>query len=680
MDWMSNSKYFSVNRHFQQFWKNFKANITDCHLSKWHILTHGEQLMTGSMAEGLTEPCHLSDLDFMRVIMKVNLGAKNAGIRRLWPVEGRPGCVWLQAKDTDPVKDDFPTVIREVDGQIYRFYSPKGIKERYHHHKRDIYDKYNQSLDNKDTEIIGPALTMSVDGKEGIKSFLLKVYNIDFTPDGKGHGEFVLDQMDQLLDLNDKTKRHSYLANSKRKYSQFIREALMMNAQSQKAGAHSDQDVYVNTQKTEALNLCDHVLAVEMINAWPLLAVEWISRKRLWPRPHVIDDIKGCGFHLVCKTSQAGDSDVEWRISFSLAELKLSDEMTSEQKTCYTIFKAIYRVAFHDSQILSSYIMKTVFLWCLERIPASQWTYEKVGERVLNLLDDLWHYIAEGRLPHYFMPEINLIEDLQQCEIQAVLNEVIDSRRHIFEYPSKSLSEYAGEGPNAANIYGLYDDTVEKHLCDHIKDYLALPLETPGPLDPEFRLSCKYNEAFKSLAGASLVNITLKERIVKMHQMLQEQRYTPLDYKLFMDESNELDLVTPVDDKLQELFLLKIKAFISGNPGDTHNTLLYAGTLLCCMGVFVPKECVVDVENEYVKNCGFTSDEETTVESNQQKEKAEKEECQKNILIMKLKGLGMAVKEYTDRLLPTDEDKTSEEGLDVLAQTTLLLEELVKKN
>ena len=73
---------------------------------------------------------------------------------------------------------------------------------------------------------------------------------------------------------------------------------------------------------------------------WPMVAQEWIGRKRKWPSQKVIDRILQEGFHLVVKAPKnGGNLKCDFRISFANAEYLLSRELNEVQRECYRCLK-----------------------------------------------------------------------------------------------------------------------------------------------------------------------------------------------------------------------------------------------------------------------------------------------------------------------------------------------------
>lgn len=74
---------------------------------------------------------------------------------------------------------------------------------------------------------------------------------------------------------------------------------------------------------------------------WPPLASPFVGRcnKKAWPNPDLIQDIIKSGCHVVPVGSKSENEDVEWRISFSVAERKLVHDMSHSQFLLYGLLK-----------------------------------------------------------------------------------------------------------------------------------------------------------------------------------------------------------------------------------------------------------------------------------------------------------------------------------------------------
>ena len=178
-------------------------------------------------------------------------------------------------------------------------------------------------------------------------------------------------------------------------------------------------------------------------SSWPLIARTWIyrERRRKWPSNEIIREIVSKGCRIVHKAHPSSrDPDAEFRFSFSVAELILFNTLSVDQKKCFIAFKALVKYRIYRSEIikknkidLSSYHLKTIFLWTCETIPADQWhTTTGWARCLLYMIDQLYACLESRTLPGYFIPECNLLDSIELtkaflCEIKKLRNNPITS-------------------------------------------------------------------------------------------------------------------------------------------------------------------------------------------------------------------------------------------------------------
>ena len=114
----------------------------------------------------------------------------------------------------------------------------------------------------------------------------------------------------------------------------------------------------------------DLVCAFEL-DEWPyFICKNWIFRNHMtWPSHDTAFRISRYGLSLVPKTSSYGNSNLEWRLSFSAQEKELCMELISAQKIVYKYLKFLAIEHFNKAKILHSYHLKTVFFWTLQTLP-----------------------------------------------------------------------------------------------------------------------------------------------------------------------------------------------------------------------------------------------------------------------------------------------------------------------
>ena len=191
----------------------------------------------------------------------------------------------------------------------------------------------------------------------------------------------------------------------------------------------------------------DVVLAIEC-GSWPMAAKDWESRDRLWPPKSVVEAIVSRGCHAVPKSSANGNEDLEWRLSFSLAEITLSHQLDGDlpqmKYSWYIIKTLVSKYLISQPKILSSYHVKTLVFWFAERIALHCITKEENYEQfmkkenfvpiVLGLLDEMMYKLVSGTLPNYFVPNCNTITACSPELTLQLCQKIADIRYKLFPY------------------------------------------------------------------------------------------------------------------------------------------------------------------------------------------------------------------------------------------------------
>ncbi|VDI82539.1 cyclic GMP-AMP synthase [Mytilus galloprovincialis] len=175
---------------------------------------------------------------------------------------------------------------------------------------------------------------------------------------------------------------------------------------------------------------------------WIKQARKLREKSRLWPCPSVVEIIEKCGILFVpigCKTSAT--EEFEWRISFSIAEKLLIYTFSHTQILCYALLKIMLKeiIETHsDSKgILCSYFLKTVVFWVSEEFQRDKWRPDMIIPCFMACLARLAYCVEHSNLPHYFIPEINLLEDKlvshNTTDLKNLLNEFFSKRSKFFK-------------------------------------------------------------------------------------------------------------------------------------------------------------------------------------------------------------------------------------------------------
>ena len=167
---------------------------------------------------------------------------------------------------------------------------------------------------------------------------------------------------------------------------------------------------------------------------WPNEASEWLHRPRHsgWPTSQDVSSIIDFGFHLVpVGHPHSARKELEWRISFSVAERTLVWSFNHVQMQCYAVMKIILKEFIKvkcnpQNQVLCSYFIKTFLFWKYESTELKFWREDNLGECFRFLLAEFSKCIQEGVLRHYFIPRFNLLSIKLTREAQAELMQLFD--------------------------------------------------------------------------------------------------------------------------------------------------------------------------------------------------------------------------------------------------------------
>ena len=195
---------------------------------------------------------------------------------------------------------------------------------------------------------------------------------------------------------------------------------------------HIKDELDVNDKISKLSFSMDRVPAIA-IEDFPYIASEWVTRDRKWPSLSVVKEIVMSGCHIVPKPyyGKEGNNLLDWRWSFSLAEMILAQFRTKKMDTSYLILKSIFYKYLKpiecDNETLPSYFVKTVMLWQCEENDETWWSNRSTVKCVSVLLNRLKLSFYKKNLPHYFIREINLFDNIASELVlygQAILESI----------------------------------------------------------------------------------------------------------------------------------------------------------------------------------------------------------------------------------------------------------------
>lgn len=285
-------------------------------------------------------------------------------------------------------------------------------------------------LPDEDTKYIFHALSVSTNNKKAFAhieqtiysppsyvelklndfyKFDLKSYGLDPDSFVNKDGYIVRDKF--IAQLHDKLKRVVPTVTIEGQTVK-CKDGLETDVLFSKHGPAKTVDVF---DESKNLFSTDHVICLPC-PVWPIQAKAWSKRKRRWPSGGLVRNIVRKGCHIIGK-GQKGckDEKTQFMFSFSLCDQTLSKAMTLNQRRCYILFKYVFKFYLNSHQRdLSSYFCKTTFLWLCESKQESDWSDAAVLDNLVELVRTFKEYLVSMFLPHFYIPEFNLIEGLPE--------------------------------------------------------------------------------------------------------------------------------------------------------------------------------------------------------------------------------------------------------------------------
>ena len=167
---------------------------------------------------------------------------------------------------------------------------------------------------------------------------------------------------------------------------------------------------------------------------WPEVISDWSRRwNRKWPSEMEVVRIISRGCHLVPKSQKDDKEGLTWRMSFSQAEVELASLVPPIARACFIGLKVICKDYLSIAcKKLGSYQLKCIFYYTLERTdPEISSNIEKCFHL---LLSNLKLAVANRHCPHFWIPEINLFQDLRKKEARKLLKIIEKVQRKAEEY------------------------------------------------------------------------------------------------------------------------------------------------------------------------------------------------------------------------------------------------------
>lgn len=194
----------------------------------------------------------------------------------------------------------------------------------------------------------------------------------------------------------------------------------------------------------------DRVFAFKS-SSWPDQAKDWLEKanKKPWPTGDALGVIKQCGF-FVTPTGHpfSPDSDLEWRLSLSLAEKGLIWSFNDTQFKCFVLLKLITKQIVnpvHDDCI-STYHSKMCMFSVIEDSDSDLWKPHNLLRCLEKCLIRFKVWIEARNIPQYLIPSNNLLEhkvnENQRQDLHNLYQTMLDSKfRFILQIRTDNIGE-----------------------------------------------------------------------------------------------------------------------------------------------------------------------------------------------------------------------------------------------
>ena len=209
----------------------------------------------------------------------------------------------------------------------------------------------------------------------------------------------------------------------------------------------------------------------------PDMSQEFANRPRQWPPAALISVLLKLPMLLVLVGHKLSpEFHLQARTSWSHLELKLIQELPESVRqgyiACKYVFKRFLKAQRGQNEYgdgrasVSSYFIKTSFLRHLEKTPPSMIT--SPYRLFLDLLHDLDDYFKVGKLPHYFLPQCNLLETVEQgelCLARRVIQEILsDPLNALLTSPTAPQEIYGEIRPDC--LVSAFSRVSSRPTCD----------------------------------------------------------------------------------------------------------------------------------------------------------------------------------------------------------------------
>uniref|UniRef100_A0A1L8DMD7 Putative mab-21-like cell fate specification n=1 Tax=Nyssomyia neivai TaxID=330878 RepID=A0A1L8DMD7_9DIPT len=249
---------------------------------------------------------------------------------------------------------------------------------------------------------------------------------------------------------------------------------------------------------------------------WPAEALEWRNRvraiqenpinchRRIWPTEEMINKVISMDCHVIPigympKVGQNPQRELEWKVVFPNAERYLENLLSNTQTKIYMMTKILikcYVEPYIDKNLnmFTAEHLRTHLFWQCEN--TTMWSEYTLGEILMDFLKSLLNRIKTQRLPDYFIPRRNLLENIPQ----KILVELHKRIFRITENPVMYILRAMRNVRFAKNFYPRFNYK-NLYKCLIVDDPIVILMKSESP--QEIRSNPKKFEFHQQLIEAA---------------------------------------------------------------------------------------------------------------------------------------------------------------------------------
>ena len=134
----------------------------------------------------------------------------------------------------------------------------------------------------------------------------------------------------------------------------------------------------------------------------------------------------------------------------------------------------MFKEYFQEFDIVTTYYLKTIMMWAMEQNPPEYWIESNIGRAVLGLLDDLYEALITGYLPHYFIPQNNLLKRFPAKSLSNDAQNILSFRKAFTDINRIELQDPIGNETGVQLTVNQFKKIKAEYIEANIRQFSLL--------------------------------------------------------------------------------------------------------------------------------------------------------------------------------------------------------------